>query len=328
MKNKILTNRSKQYSKKYKELLNAIKQYKKIAIFRHNHPDYDALGSQLGLEAFIKENFLDKEVISVGDDHVTLTGKCFRKMDEVNDEWFEDEFLAIICDTSQSERIADERWQKAKFIVKIDHHPEVEHYGNLEIVDSSMSAAGELIANIVLLLGNYKINKSCAENLYKAMVGDNGRFLYDQTNAHTFEVAKLLFEKGLDINEVYRQMYEQELSDLKVTAFVLSNYKITKHGVAYYILTDKDLKELNLPPIRGKENVNVFAHFKGIHAWLSITEDVAKGEWRVSVRSAKKNIEPSVSKFNGGGHSQACGAKLASMAEVNKLIEELDKLFE
>ena len=328
MKNKILTDRLKGHEASIKEFLKVLKQYKKIAIFRHSHPDYDAFGTQLGMEHFIKDNFKDKEVISVGDDHPTLTGRCFRKMDVVEDSWFDDEFLAIVVDCSQSSRIADERFQKAKFIVKIDHHPDVDKYGNLQIVDISMAAAGELLANILFQFGNkYIISKECAENLYKAICGDSGRFLYESTTVHTFEIVKLLMQKGIDLNQTYHEMYDQDLSDLEVTAWVLKNYKITEHGVAYYILHDSDLRALNLPAQRGKENVNVFAHFKGIHAWLSVTEDVEKDEWRVSLRSAEVDIEPIATKYNGGGHSQASGCKLKSLDELDNLLKDLDEMF-
>ena len=49
---------------KVKEL---IEKYDKIIIHRHNNPDGDALGSQIGLKHIIKENYPDKTVYVVGD---------------------------------------------------------------------------------------------------------------------------------------------------------------------------------------------------------------------------------------------------------------------
>ena len=79
-------------------MFSAIEKFDRIAIFRHEKPDYDAFGSQFGMEAFINENFPGKEVICVGDDHVTLTGKCFPEMKKYDDSWFEKDFLAIILE--------------------------------------------------------------------------------------------------------------------------------------------------------------------------------------------------------------------------------------
>jgi len=330
MKNKILTERQINYKKQIKTLFKKISEFDRVVIYRHGHPDYDAFGTQLGLAHFIKNNWPSKEVHCVGDDHVTLTGRCFPKMEVLDHAWYEKPFLAIIVDTSTFDRVSTSddlvSYQKASYLVKIDHHPNVDPYGDLQIVDTSMGAAGELVANI-LLTSKKKIGQECALNLYKAIVGDTGRFLYECTSVHTFEVAKLLVRTGFSVTKIYSEMYDQKISDLETTAWILKNYQITEHGVAYYILSDQTLQRLHLPPERGKENVNVFAHFEGINAWLSVTEDVAKGEWRVSIRSAAKSIEEVATKYHGGGHAQASGAKLKSLDELPALLKDLDDLF-
>ena len=325
----LLEQRNQTYEHKIGEILKKIKEYDRIAIFRHDHPDYDALGSQMALVHFIKDNFPSKGVVYVGDDHVTLTGQCFPKMEEIPDEWFNHPFLAIVLDLSNLDRIADERAKKADYMIKIDHHPEVESYGDLAIVDESMSAAGELLANILMTFPKkYKIGVECASYLYKAIVGDSGRFLYESTTPHTFYIAQKLLEIGINISQIYADMYNQKLEDLAVTGYILRHYQITPHGVAYYILTDEILKRFNLPAIRGKDNVNLFAHLDGINAWLSVTEDVKKGNWRVSLRSGGKDISHIAEKYNGGGHAQASGLKLKDLSELDALLADLDKMFE
>ena len=325
---KIIEERLKDYLKLIDEFFKAIEDNNRIAIFRHEKPDLDALGSQLGLYHFIKDNWPEKEVIFVGDDIVGLSERCFPKMMNINDEWFEKDFLAIILDLSNLERIADVRAKKAKAIVKIDHHPLVEHFGDIEIVDPTMSAVGEFIGSILLSQNKYKISPVAASNLFKAIVGDSGRFLYSETSAHTFYVAQKLIETGFNLNECYHEMYDEKQNSLLVKTYVLKHYKITKHGVAYYVLTDKILKKFGLLPVQGKDNVNVFAHFDGIHAWCSITEDKKKGNWRISIRSAGTPIDELAMSFGGGGHAQASAAKLKTRKDAMKLVEALDKLFE
>lgn len=324
---KIILNRIKSYTKQIDAMFKEIKKYDRICVFRHQHPDYDALGSQMAMVHFLKENFKDKEIRYVGDDHVSLTGKCFPKMEVLKDSWFEKPFLAIILDLSTFDRIGDERANKATSTIKIDHHPEVDKYGNVQIVDTSMIAVGELLAAIFIYEEKYNINKECAANLYKAIVGDSGRFLYSDTTAHTFFVAQRLIEKGIDINKIYSEMYDESITDLEVRKYILKTYKLTKHGVAYYILSDKELKRFNLKPIQGKDNVNLFAHFKGINAWMSCTEEKDKKDWKISIRSAKKSIEEIAMKYNGGGHAQASGCKVKDLKEFQKLVNDLDKLF-
>jgi len=323
-----LEERNQTYEFKYSEVLAKIKEYDRIAIFRHDHPDYDALGSQMAFVHFIKDNFPTKSVVYVGDDHVTLTGQCFPKMETIDDAWFNHPFLAIILDLSNLDRICDERAKKADCLIKIDHHPDVEPFGDISIVDESMAAAGELIANLFFSLPKkYKVGKECASYLYKAIVGDSGRFLYDSTTVHTFYIAQKLLECGINISEIYAEMYNQKLEDLEVTGYVLRHYSITPHGVAYYILDDATLKRFNLPAIRGKDNVNLFAHLDGINAWLSVTEDVKKGNWRVSLRSNGPDISHIAAKYNGGGHAQASGLRLKNLDELNDLLKDLDEMF-
>ncbi len=330
MKNKLISERLKPFKKEIKTLFQKIEEFDRIVIYRHNKPDYDALGTQLGLYEFLKTNYPKKEVHFVGDDSVSLTGQCFRKMEILDDSWFNKPFLAIFVDTSQSDRVGltseFESFKKATCSIKIDHHPNVDPYGDLQIIDTEMSAAGELVADILIQSGK-EISKEAASELYKAIVGDSGRFLYDSVVPSTFETAKILLQKGLDLSKIYAEMYNQKLSDLEITAYVLKNYHVTKHGVAYYVLDDAALQKFHLPPERGKDNVNVFAHFDGIHAWCSITEDKQKGEWRVSIRSAKKSIEEVAMRHHGGGHAQASGCKIKSFDEVKDLLEDLDNLF-
>ena len=100
----------KRFKKENQAFEKLVRQYDRIAIFRHIMPDYDALGTQLGLYHFIKDNFPNKEVIVVGDNHVTFTPRLFQEMDKVNDSWFDTPFLAIICDVGAKKRIADPRF--------------------------------------------------------------------------------------------------------------------------------------------------------------------------------------------------------------------------
>ena len=75
------------FKKEFGLVLRQIKRYKKIAVFRHIMPDFDALGTQFGLATWIKENFPDKDVKILGDNHVTFTPRgLFPETDKVNDE--------------------------------------------------------------------------------------------------------------------------------------------------------------------------------------------------------------------------------------------------
>ena len=314
--------------KEIRRVESAIKRYDRIAIFRHTMPDFDALGSQMGLATWIKDNFPNKEVVVLGDNHVTFTPRLFPEMNSLTMTWFQQPFLAIIVDTANTSRISDPRWKKAKFKIKIDHHPWVENYGNVSIIETNGCAAAENIVNMILnFKGKYIFSKQAASYFYIGIAGDSGRFQYSSTSKHTFAIAGFLLDCGIEITKLYQSMYLKTLEDLNVTAYILTHYSVSEKGVAYYILDNKVLKEMNITTERGKENVNLFANIEGVNAWCSITEDVADNCWRVSLRSKEVPINGVAAMFEGGGHAQAAGAKLNKIEELPNLIKELDKLF-
>ena len=52
-----------------KTILNKIKEYDRILLFRHFRPDGDAVGSTKGLAAIIKATWPEKEVLHVNEDY-------------------------------------------------------------------------------------------------------------------------------------------------------------------------------------------------------------------------------------------------------------------
>lgn len=318
----------KKNKKSYKQVLSMIKKYDKIVIFRHEMPDYDALGTQMGLATWLKENFKGKEIHVTGQNHVCFTPRLYPYMEEMEDAWFDNnEFLAIVVDTGNTARISDKRYQKAKNIIKIDHHPNKEPYGDIVIVNDELASCAELVANMLVYF-NKKLSKEAAHYFYSGIAGDSGRFLYNSTSAHTFAIAQILIETGFNLSkDVYQKMYQKNIDDLKVTAYVLNDFKVSKGGVAYYVLPSDIQEKLKITTERGKENVNLFANIEGINAWCSITEDPKEGLWRVSIRSKETPINGVAQMFEGGGHDQASGCKLHDIKDLPKLIEELDKLF-
>lgn len=326
--NKTIKEYGKKFKKEYKQVLSLIKQYDRIAIFRHIMPDFDALGTQFGLATFIKDNFPDKEVHVLGDNHVTFTPRLFPETDNLNEEWFKSPFLAIVVDSATTSRIADPRFKNASHIIKIDHHPVVERYGDVQIVDHTVCSTSEIITNMILnFRKKYIISKKAATNFYIAIVGDSGRFQFSSTSKHSFVIASELMDKGLVLNEIYNSMYLKKIDDLKVTAYVLNNFNVSEHGVAYYVLDRKALEELKITTERGKENVNLFANIVGINCWCSITEDLKDNCFRVSLRSRNTPINGVAAQFEGGGHDQASGAKLDSLKDLDRFIKALDDLF-
>lgn len=327
--NPILLSYEKEHKKAFSDIRKAIEKYDRIAIFRHIKPDFDAMGSQMGLYTFIKENFPDKEVHFLGDNHVAFTPRLFPETERLNDDWFSSPFLAIVLDVGDHERIADPRYAKASYICKIDHHPCKSEIAKHPLLDESSAAAAELVTTFLATWKGKTLSKDAARYLYIGIVGDSGRFQYSSTSERTFAAAMALLETGISINDIYLVMYEKKIDDLKVTAYILNHFSVSPHGVAYYLLPSKIQEELKITSEQGKDNVNVFSNIRGINAWCSITEDPNPKDycWRISIRSKKVDISPIAFKWEGGGHPQASGAKIKSLDDLDAFIQDLDGLF-
>ena len=67
-----------------KLLKEKIEEFDTIVIFRHQSPDFDAFGSQLGLKTWILDNYPNKKVYAVGNNHVVFTHSIYPEMDIVD----------------------------------------------------------------------------------------------------------------------------------------------------------------------------------------------------------------------------------------------------
>ena len=318
------------FAKEYKAIRHAIEKYDRIVVYRHIKPDFDAMGTQMGLYTFLKDNFPAKDIHYVGDNHVAFTPRLFPETERLTDEWLsKGPYLAIVVDVGDRERIADPRFAKAETIVKFDHHPfKGEEIAKHSVLLLEAAAASEIVADFCLSWKDKWMSATAAEYFYIGIVGDSGRFMYSSTSTHTFAVAMELLKEGIDLPKLYRRMYVKNIDDLRSTAYVLSHFQVSEHGVAYYTLDAKTQEELKITPERGKENVNVFSNIDGIGIWCSITEDPNPKDycWRISIRSKIADISPIAFKWGGGGHANASGAKIKDLAELDAFVKDLDDL--
>ena len=224
------------------QILEKIKTYDRIVIHRHISPDPDALGSSLGLKALIEDNLEGKEVRVVGYQEKSL--EWLGVMDQVDEEFYKDA-LVIVTDTANSDRIDNKNFSKGSYLIKIDHHPGDHHYGNLNLVNTNAASVCEMILHLAVAYG-WVISTEAATLLYAGIVSDTGRFLYDTVKPETFEAAKTLISLGIDVNEISRNLYRKPLNVLKAQAYVLNNFEVTKHGVAYFKMSKDVQKEFGL----------------------------------------------------------------------------------
>lgn len=305
----------------FKTILAKIKAYDTIIIHRHMKPDPDALGSQVGLKEVITSNFPQKTVKVTGYNEPTLS--WLAQMDDVSDKDYEGA-LVIVVDTANRPRIDDQRYLNGNFLIKIDHHPDEDHYGDLSYVDTKASSASEIITDFALQ-NQLKLSDQAARLLYAGILGDTGRFLYPATTSKTFIIASELLKYDFDFAALARQMDSFPYKIAKLQAYVFENLEIDKNGAARIILSQKILKKFNLTDAETSAIVSSPGKIDIVQVWAIFVEQ-ADGHYRVRLRSKSTVINEVAKRHAGGGHPLASGANSYSLAENKDIYQELKNL--
>ena len=303
----------------FDEIYAKIKEYPTIILHRHTSPDPDAIGSQAGLSRALKAKFPEKRILCAGEnDEGDLT--WINTMDEVTPEDYKGA-LVITTDTANTPRISNKNYDKGDFLIKIDHHPDVDPYADMSYVDPDAPAASEIIVDF-LNAEKLPITADVAYPLYAGIVGDTGRFMYPETSAHTFDVASQLANTGININEIARNISDVTFAQAKLQAAVLDYMTVDPSGAAYAVLTQKDLKELGVTDDQASVTISTPGRIKDIMAWNVFVEK-PDGTYRVHYRSKGPVIKQLAEKHDGGGHALASGANAKDMDEVKQIFEEV-----
>ena len=303
----------------YKAIYNEIKKYKKIYIARHIGPDPDAFGSQMSLKESIKLTFPEKEVYAVGTSVSRF--KYFGKIDKVDNYDYENGLL-IVTDTPDNRRVDIEEFLNFKNVVKIDHHPKVDTFGKVELIDENASSASELVYE-VLTNTKLKINSEIAGYIYIGIVSDTNRFLYG-TNSKTFKLISDMIKKyDLDIESLYRKVYAKPLSEVRLMGHIASTLKVDKNGFAYVEIDEDILKSFGADMAAASNMINDFNNINEIYVWAFVTFDEKNNLYKVNIRSRGPVINEIAAKYNGGGHKFASGVRNESKEKIDDLLKEL-----
>ncbi|MDN7240257.1 bifunctional oligoribonuclease/PAP phosphatase NrnA [Planococcus sp. N028] len=303
------------------QIIDTIKQFDTIIIHRHVRPDPDAYGSQLGLKYLLQHNYPTKRILAAGEHDFTLDFLDFP--DAVKDADFEGA-LVIVTDTANTERVDDQRYLQGTKVIKIDHHPNDDAYGDVVWVDISASSASELVYELFTYgqqNEGWALPNKAARLLYAGIVGDTGRFLFPSATQKTFEIAGELIKYDFDRTALYNGMYEMDRSLLHLQGYIYQNFKMDESGAAYVKITLEILKEFGVTATETSLLVSSLGNVKGMKAWVIFIEE--ETEIRVRLRSKGPVINELAKEFGGGGHPMASGATAYSWEEADRVIDRL-----
>ena len=302
------------------KIYKTIKKYDEIVIARHVGPDPDAICSQIALRDSISLTFPEKRVYAVG-----LSVSKFKKFGSLNKPNYKEmnNPLLIVLDVPNMYRVDGIEGLNYKAILKLDHHPAEDIKGIADWTDTEKSSTAQMITELILNT-KLKLNENIAKNLFLGIVSDSERFSLKNTTYETFDTVKeLLKQSQIDFVSLYDILYTRPFSEHKFIAYITNNLIIDEHKFGYIIINDETLKEYNVDNATPSNIINNYHFIEDLIVWAFITEDVKNELYKVSIRSRGPIINEIASRYNGGGHKFASGAKIKTLEEVNNLIKDL-----
>ena len=306
-------------------ILQKIKEYDRIMLFRHVRNDGDCVGATKGLKDIIRKTWPEKEVYLIDTDTARYLEFMGPEDAPVAEELYRDA-LGIVLDTASEARISNKNYKLCRELIKIDHHIPLENYGDLIWVEEERSSCCEMIVDFYETFRDQLIlDSEGATHLYTGMVTDSGRFKYSGVSGDTMRCAGTLLDIGVDTDTLFARLYLEAYEYLKFKAHIYQKMQITENGIAY-IYIDKDMQEqFGLTLEMASATVGTMDAIRGCICWMAFIENGdAEGSIRVRLRSRFVTITTIAEKYHGGGHACASGATVYSVEEMQQLLADAD----
>lgn len=325
--------------KNLQEFKQLMSQPKKVVIVTHFKPDADALGSSLGLAAFLKLKGHQVKVITPSDypeflgwmpghADVLAVEKNVPKKLELAEDHISKADVIFCLDFSILNRIdaLEAPVRRAQAIkVMIDHHLAPEDFAAFSKWDVQSASTTGLIFELIEELGDkHLINADIASCLYAGLMTDTGGFRHNNTRYNEFLIASELVSAGANPHEVAKNIYDtNSIERLRLTGYVLSKKLkvLPDFCTAYMTLTSQELNKFSSQTGDTEGLVNYGLSIKGIK--FSVLMYDRGEEIKLSLRSLGNfNVNEIARKyFDGGGHRNASGG--TSKLSMEKTIEKL-----
>jgi phosphoesterase RecJ-like protein len=295
----------------------------------HEGPDGDALGSLLGLHKVLTQLGKDSVMFMAAKEFPLPIEYRFLPLEEVFHEPPADmaDRTVVFLDCGNIDRVPVE-WLTAggNDVINIDHHHDNTRFGDVNLVEVEASCTAEIVYDLALLLGA-KITSEIASALYVGLITDTGKFMYENTNAHTHRVAADLIDAGVNVDDTYRRLYEHvPLEKLRLVSRALDN--ISSHcdgklAISYITTADyeatgaaEEMTEGLIDHLRSIDGVKVAAVIRDLG-------NRGRAARKVSLRSSAGDVDVSaIARRNGGGgHKRAAG--FSTDLEFEQLVEFL-----
>jgi len=299
----------------FEEIAQALASAKTVAVASHVRPDGDAFGSIIAFALWLKAE--GKTVKVWNEDGMLEKFRYLPECDLVTQPPAEPEKLDafVALDTSVKNRLGTvlNAVGETGVFINMDHHVSNIGYGDLNYIDPTAPATGQIIYEFFKDRG-IAITPEIASNLFAAISTDTGSFQYAGTDGRTFAAGSALVKAGVNVPELSRAMYEsQPRRRLNLLRHALNEAKFScDDQVASFSLSLADTERLGVLP---EDNEGIIDHLRSVEGIVAAVffEELPGGMVRVSSRSKDPRVDVCriCGLFGGGGHPLAAGARMA-----------------
>ena len=319
----------------------------------HSNPDFDSVGSCVGMARFAMEVINDaykdsdeeppKVNIVINKNNETFK-TCYEQLAPMG--IYENVFISkedardlvtgdtvlIICDVNNSVIFeAPELIKTVSKIAVIDHHrlaSALSFQPFLQYVEATKSSASEIVSEILFRsrFGD-RLHKEEAEVLLSGIMLDTNNFTRN-AGAQTFEITHYLYNRGAHTT-VVREFFNESLEEILLTGKFESKARIYKDCVAisYMTLDRPSTPEDRIIASKVADNLLHVKNVEASFALIRIDDDVA-----ISGRSKGRiNVQLILERLKGGGHFDMAGAQVrnASLTKACSMLKDaIDNYFE
>ena len=119
---------------------------------------------------------------------------------------------------------------EGRFTINIDHHQGNTNYGTLNWVDLSAAACGEMVFDLIDVLG-VPLTIEIATHVYLAILTDTGSFHYSNITPKTFDICRRTTEAGVNAAAMARRVFDQNsFGKLKLIGALLDQMDLLDGG--------------------------------------------------------------------------------------------------
>jgi bifunctional oligoribonuclease and PAP phosphatase NrnA len=281
----------------------------------HEGPDGDALGSLLGMHHLLTQLGKDSVMFLAAKEFPLPIEYRFLPLEEVFHEAPADmaDRTVVFLDCGNIDRMpVDFLTEGDNLRINIDHHHDNTRFGDINLVDVEASCTAEIVYDLALLMGA-RITPEMAAALYVGLITDTGKFMYENTNSHTHRVAAELIDAGVEVDDIYRRLYEHvPLEKLRLVSRALEG--IQRHCDDRLVLTYITAADYEATGSGEEMTEGVIDHLRSIEGTkvAAVVRDLAdrgRAARKVSLRSSEGDIDVSAiaRRHGGGGHKRAAG---------------------